>query len=271
MKKLLHSTAITGVISLGTMMFSASEARAVSFGNSWDGGSPYSLQSQLDAIAVQGPKIDTIGGQTGFELFTSAGGGSSVATIMLEIAGFASTNKFGIYNRNGFKAQLFQGSNSLSDRALLSFNNGNLSVTNFHSGNGSGNTSKDYAGFGNIFGFYLERADGVTFYTENARNPNQSQQAVVYRGNNQTELLIPGTNQITFTDNRFIIAFDDLLRVGGSSDGDFQDMVVLVDSIEPASVPESSPAFAILGFGIFGLGLIAKRQFKAQSVRRDEA
>lgn len=266
MKKLLNSTATAGLISLGTMMFLASEASGVSFGNSWDGGTPYSLQKQLDAIAVQGLKIDTLADQTNFELFTSAGGGSSVATIMLEIAGLAPTNNFGIYNRNGLKAQLFQGSNSVSDGALLSFNNGNLAVTK-----GLGNTSKDYLGFGNIFGFYLERGDGVTFYTEKARNPNQSQQSVVYRGNNQTVLQIPGHSPETFTPDQFIIAFDDLLRVGGVSDGDYQDMVVLVDSIEPESVPESSTTVAMLGLGMCGIGLILKRLFKAQSVRRGAA
>lgn len=271
MKNFWNYSALAGIISLGAMMFLASEAKGVSFGNSWDGGVPYSLQNQLDAIAVMGPTIDTIADQTNFELFTRAGGGSSVASMMLEIAGLASTNKFGIYNTNGWKAQLFEGSNSVSDGALLSFNNGNLAVSRLQSGNDFGNTSTDYLGFGNIFGFYLERQDGVTFYTETARNHNQSQQAVVYRGNNQTVLQIPGTNQITFTDNRFIIAFDDLLRVGGYSDSDFQDMVVLVDSIEPASVPESSTTVAMLGFGICGIGLIVKREFKVRSRHRDAA
>lgn len=261
MKKLLTSTATAGLISLGTMIVCTSEARGVSFGNSWDGGAPYSLQKQLDAIAIQGPKINTIADQKNFELFTSGGGGSSVATIMLEIAGFASTNKFGVYNPNGFKVQLFQGSNTVSNQVLLSFNNGNLSVSG---------TSTDYLGFGNIFGFYLERQDGVTFYSEKARNPNQSQQSVVYRGNDQTVLQIPGHNPETFTLDQFIIAFDDLLRVGGISDGDFQDMVVLVDSLEPASVPESSTVAAMLGFGMWGINLILKRH-QANSPRRDAA
>lgn len=262
MKKLLSSTAVAGCLALGAAFSTASVAGAVDFGSSWDGPGN-SLQEQLDAITVGGPNINTVGGQTGFDLFTNTATGGSVATFMFEIAGFAPTNKFGIYNQSGAKAQLFGGVNDVSDNAFVSFNNGDVSVITrgFLPGN-TGNVSiTDYSNFGNIFGFYLERGDGVTFYSENDRNTDGSQQAVVYQGNNQTQLQIPGKSAGTFTDNEFIIAFEDLLRsVPGNSDSDFNDLVVMMESIEPVRVPEPGTVSGLLALGLYGFSLMSRKQ-----------
>lgn len=264
MKKLLSSTAIAGCLALGAAFSNASAARAVDFGSSWDGPGK-SLQEQLDAITTSGPNIDTVGGQTGYDLFTNTASGGSVATFMFEIAGFAQTNKFGIYNQSGAKAQLFGGPNDVSDQALVSFNNGKVFVTTLDftsDGNDlTSSTTKSYNNFGNIFGFYLEREDGVTFYTENGRNTDGSQQAVVYQGNNQTQLQIPGKSAGTFTDNEFIIAFEDLLRsIPGESDSDFNDLVVIMESIEPSRIPEPSTVSALVALGLCGASLTLKKQ-----------
>ncbi|GEM_PF-536099 len=261
MKKFLTQTAAVACIALGATISSAASVGAVSFGTSSDGPGK-SLQEQLNAITTFGPQIDTVGGQTGYNLFTNTASGGSVATFMFEIAGFASTNKFGIYNSSGVKAQLFSGANDVSDQALVSYNDGDLSVITkgFLPGYTGNLTSADYEDFGNVFGFYLERQDGQVFYTENGRNNNSSQQAVIYQGNNQTKLQIPGKSAGTFTDNEFIIAFEDLLRVGGNSDSDFNDLVVMVESVEPTKVPEPGTVSGLLVFGLCGIGLMLKRQ-----------
>lgn len=248
MKKILASTIIVGIL-LGTGMSFPLKAKAVSFGNSRDDGLSNSLQKHLDALTVSGPKIDTVGGQIDFDLVSNATN-KYVASMLFGIAGFASTNKFGIYNPQGVKAQLFAGNNRNANRAFVNFNNGDLLVSTIGSP-----TTTDYLGFGDIFGFYLERADGVTFYSQSDRNPNLSQQAVFYQGNDQTVLQIPGQEPQKFTTDRSIIAFDDLLRVGGSSDSDFQDLVVLVEEVQPASVPEPKLLSALLVFGLGGIGL----------------
>jgi hypothetical protein len=247
-KKILVFTIPVGIL-LGIGVSFPFQAKAVSFGISHDDGSSNSLQKHLDALTVSGSKIDTIGGQSDADLFSNATN-KYVASMLFGKAGLASTNKFGIYNPQGVKAQLFAGNNSNANRAFFSFNNGDLLV----SITGSPATT-DYLDFGNIFGFYLERADGVTFYSESDRNPNLSQQAVIYEGNDQTVLQIPGQGSQKFTTDQSIIAFDDLLRVGGSSDGDFQDLVVLVDSVQPTSVPEPNLLSALLVFGLGGMGL----------------
>ncbi|MFB2836789.1 hypothetical protein [Floridanema evergladense] len=251
MNKFFTSTAV-GLLALGTVFASGEVAKAVSFGTSFD-GPDQSLQNILDSLTVGGPRIDTVNGQTGFNLFTNTASSGSVATFMFEVAGNAPINKFGIYNQSGVKAQLFAGSNDVSDGAFVSFlGNGDLSVfTNgFQPGNQGSPSVNTYTGFGNVFGFYIETEQG-TFYTENSRNPNGSQQAVIYQGNNQTSLQIQGRQPGVFTDNEFIIAFDDLLRsTPGSSDSDFQDLVVMVESIKPISIPEPGTATSLLVFGL---------------------
>jgi hypothetical protein len=258
LNKFLTSTAGVGLMTLATVITSGEAARAVNFGTSWDGPGN-SLQEQLNAITVGGPNIDTVNDQTGYQLFTNTATGSSIASFMFEIAGFASTNKFGIYNQNGDKALLFDGVNDSGDRSVVDFlADGSVSVSTkgLSPGYSSPTVDRDYANFGNVFGYYLERGDGTTFYTENSRNQGSYQQAVVYQGNNQTQLKLAGKSAGTFTPDEYIVAFEDLTRAG-STDSDFNDMVVMVESVKP--VPEPA-TLAGLGLVAGALGLKGRRK-----------
>jgi len=265
MNRLFTSTAAAGLLALGTVISSPEQAKAVTFGTSFDDGLANSLQQHLDDITVSGSKINTVGGQTGYELFTNTASSGSIATLMFEFATNASTNKFGIYNQSGAKAELFGGINDVSDGSTVNFlDNGDISVST--KGYLPGNTLptppsyQEYKGFGNVFGFYLETKNG-TFFTQSALNTNGSQQAVIYQGNNQTQLQIAGRQPGVFTDNEYIIAFEELLRsLPGNSDSDFQDFVVMVESIKPARVPEPDTATSLLAFGLLGSGWMLKRQ-----------
>jgi hypothetical protein len=254
MNRFFTSTTV-GLLALGSVFVSGEAATAVSFGTSFDGADK-SLQKLLDDITVSGPNIDTVNSQTGFDVFTNTASSGSIATFMFEVAKYAPTNTFGIYNPSGIKAELFGGINDVSDSATVNFlGNGDITVSSigFPPGNVPSPNIQSYTGFGNVFGFYIETVEG-TFFTENSRNPNGSQQAVVYQGNNQTGLRIPGRQTGIFTDNEYIIAFEDLLRsIPGNSDSDFQDLVVLVESIRPTgttAVPEPGTVTSLLVFGL---------------------
>jgi hypothetical protein len=265
MNRFFRSTTV-GLLALGTVFGSGEVAKAVSFGTSFDSAEP-SLQELLDDITVGGPRIDTVNNQTGFNLFTNTASGGSVATFMFEFGDYRGINRFGIYNSSGMKAELFAGINDVSDGASVFFlENGDITVSTigFPPGNVPSPSIQQYNAFGNIFGFYLETVEG-TFFTENSRNPGGVQQAVVYQGNNQTELGIPGRQPGVFTDNEYIIAFEDLLRsIPGNSDSDFQDLVVMVESIKPttpAAVPEPGTVTSLLVFGL-GSAWTLRRQRK---------
>jgi len=247
-KNLLGTTAGIGCLTVASVLSFSSSAVAASFGTSWD-GEEYSLQNLLDGITKGGPGIDTLNDQTGFDWFTNTASGGSLGSFMFEVAGFAPTNKFGIYNSSKQKALLYYGVNNPGDRVTIDFlAGGDISVSTKGLPPGDVTPTADiyYSDFGNLFGFYLEREDGTTFYTQNALNDGGYQQAVVYQGDNRTTLALPGKQGGTFTDNEFIIAFEDLW-LGGSTDRDYNDLVVMMESVEP--IPE--PATVI------GLGLVA--------------
>ena len=239
------------------------ESRPIDFGVTADkptdpicdglGAASCSLQDLFDSITVGGPGINAVDDQTNYNYFTNTASGGSLGSFIFEVAGFADDNEFGIYQYGNplKKAVLFDGVNDWGDRTTVDFLfDGSISVS-------TKGLPLDYIGptvdrfytdFGNVFGFYLTNGAGQTFYSDDALNPGDKAQALIYQGDDATTLQLPGKAPGTFSDNEFIIAFEDLARYG-VSDSDFNDLVVMFESIEPVAVSEPG--------AIGGLGLVA--------------
>lgn len=220
------------------------------------------LQTQLNNITTSGPNIDVYNGQYQPSAYWSiAASGGSFNKIMLEIAGNASTNTFGIFdptNTSNF-LQLFAGGASAGWTTLLA-QSGNTFTATYFNGTGGYMGQSSITLPGSLFGYYLGAASNTpSFYSDSSMNmpggpytggmPNM----VAYAGNGSTYL-----NGAQFAPGEYLLAWEDQNYY--NSDLDYNDFVVLVESVH--SVPE--PA----ALGIFGLGLLLIGGFVATRRRR---
>jgi hypothetical protein len=207
------------------------------------------LQEVFNAITSGGPGIHAVNDQVPSALFARSDQ-PAVASFIVEIAGFAPLNRFGIYSSNDStnRALIFGGSDSGGSQAMISF---------LASGQVFVNGSEVATGFGGSFGFYIHTPQGRTFFTEDSLNGGNPQ-ALIYQGDNATEITLPGLAPLEFTDEAFIVAFEDLRF--RSSDRDYNDLVVLVGPMKGATpVPEPHSAI-VFGVGAVIVGAVVRRK-----------
>ena len=226
-----------------------------------------SLQTELNNITAPYPGTSSVNVTTdmlpdsGTGLYdsywkTTATGGSS-ATIIIELAGYAGSNIFGVYDRtnSGNTVPIFVGSDSAGASKTLRLYDPDWST------NPGGpydvlidgaDTTVDFAS--GWFGYYLTSPNG-TFYSDTTLNIADNQDHMyAYRGKGDT-VTVPGSSEGTWTDTEYVLAWEDLLKSNqGPGEPDYNDMVLMVESVEPVPVP-AAVLLGILGLGVAGLKL----------------
>jgi PEP-CTERM motif len=240
----LVKTAVAGV--LGLSMAGSANA-IVAFG---DGGT--ALQGVLDNITVGGPSsVNVVTDQFSPDhTWAITGSGGSISTMIIELAGFAGSNSFGVYDATNpaNSVQIFSGPQGAGSQASLAILADGSVVVNFV------DTGIDFAG-GNAFGFYLNvAATGQRWYSDSALNTDGMDHMAAYQGNNVDTIQIPPFSAGTWTSNEYIQAWEDL--DASVADRDYTDFVVIVESVKP--IPEPG-ILALLGLGL--LGLVGGRRF----------
>lgn len=243
-----------------------------------DGADASQLQAALDGLTVTpvtGSSVNVAtdmlpDGSDSFWSIVNSTTGS--ATMIIELAGFADTNKFGVYEPGDLtnKVEMFSGARVPGDKAVVGFIAGDFVRVNVFDKdmNWLGQQTSSQPFSGNVFGFYLDssaQTGGGVFYSDTAANTDDQDHMYAYQGVGDT-LLLPGqVNPSSWTNSGWVLAWEDLVGplaplgdpyggTTGLSDRNFTDMVVMVESINPVPVP-AAVLLGFLGLGAAGLKL----------------
>ena len=252
MKKIITLTA-------GAILLSATSVLALPYG-----GDATSLQNIMNNITLATPSnpsgnssvnanTDYLGFDTTWQI---NGVGGSVATLVIELAGYAPYNTFGIYQGNN-KFDIFGGAAVQGYQATVSIGaNGSVSSLIKDENQGFVAYTQTAANFfnGNYFGYFLT-SPYSTFYSDDTKNADGMDHMLAYAGKGDLIEIAPYAPG-PWSQKEYILAFEDLV---GGGDRDYDDFVVMVSSVTP--VPEPG-TIVLLGAGLLGLGLYGRRRAK---------
>ena len=232
-----------------------------------------SLQNKVDGMTTHPGDIDVYNQQHTPSAYWSVGAtGLSENKFVFEIAGNANVNTFGIFDPvdSGNRLQLFSGqATSGWSTELAVVGDGTYIATYFDASHIVKGQATGHFSTGNLFGYYLGVPAQVTpdgaFFSDTSLNeaggttyPNGTPHMVAFAGNGSTSLSMGGFTG-TFLPSEYLLAWEDL--AWGNSDLDYNDFVVLVESVHP--VPEPT------ALGMFGLGVLLLGGFVALRRRRE--
>lgn len=212
-------------------------------------GSEVALQTIFNNI---GSSINVGTDQEAYAYFQSQAAGISAAQLIIELAGNAPVNEYGIYKLGDITktASVFDGTDVPGAKAAIWFGTmADPTAVRVMHDYGWGPTVNN---FGNLFGFYLKTVGGLTMYSEDLLNGG-SAQALVFQAKGDN-VMLPGNLSPLNDINHYYLAWEDIL---GGGDQDFNDGVFIVESV--TGVPEPG-LVGLLGMGFFAVASALRRR-----------
>ena len=162
----------------------------------------------------------------------------AAATIVIELAGSANTNTFGIYDTNdsSSRVELFAGAAGTASQAVLMIGADGSVWINWV------DTGIDFAA--NSFGYYLDsstRNRGGLFFSDTTLNADARDHMVAYQGKGTDTIKIGWHRTQLWGVDSYALAWEDL---AGGGDSDYQYFVVMVNSVLPVPLPAAVWLFA---------------------------
>lgn len=203
-----------------------------------------SLQTEL---TNRGAIIDVQTDQYGpDQVWTVGAVGAGWARILFELAGYANQNVFGIYDvtNPANRLTVFTGPNNAGTLGFLYLTGG----TTYCAGTFASSSCSTFGT--DRFGFFLATPGNHVYYSQVALNGDGFDHMVAFEGGSGRGTL----GGRPWLANEFVLAWEDLF---GGGDQDFDDFVVLVESV--VGVPEPG-TLGLLGLGLTGLGWVGRRR-----------
>ena len=171
------------------------------------------------------------------------------ASIVIELAGFAAKNEFGIYDASdpSERIRLFKGRDGAGDSSNVQFESNGDGFDVVVNGKSRGEIGRD-------FGFYLLTAAHQLYFSDPALNNRSEDHLVAYQGNGATFARGPLAGS-SFAAGMYLLGFEDLpLR---HSDRDYQDFVALIDMATPVPLPAG---IVLLGSSLLMATVLRRRR-----------